>query len=83
MANSNRDLLVLIKDDSMSEQAIEREVKRLNHMLMYVESSEECYNSYEIMAMNESKLTRNAFKVRMMMMREKQSKPFIFLTSLN
>lgn len=83
MANSNRDLLVLIKDDAMSEQAIEQEVKKLNTMLMHMETSEFCYKSFEIMDLNESKLTRNAFKVRMMMLKEKQAKPFIFLTNLN
>lgn len=82
MKNSNRDLLVLIKDETMSDHAIECEVKKLNNMLMCVESSEQCYNSYELMDMNNNKKSRNSFKIRSAM-REKQLKPFIFLSNLN
>lgn len=82
MKNSNRDLLVLIKDETMSDHAIECEVKKLNNMLMCVESSEQCYNSYELMDMNNNKISRNSFKIRAVM-REKQPKPFIFLSNLN
>lgn len=82
MKHSNRDLLVLIKDDTMSDQAIESEVKKLNNMLMCIETSEQSYHSYELMDMNKHKTFRNAFKIRLVM-REKQPKPFIFLTSLN
>ena len=82
MKNSNRDLLVLIKDETMSDHAIECEVKKLNNMLMCVESSEQCYNSYEVMDKNNNKLSRNSFKIRSVM-REKQPKPFIFLSNLN
>lgn len=82
MKNSNRDLLVLIKDDTLSEQAIERQVKWLNDMLIEVERSEQCYQAYEIVDINNSKRSRNAFKIRTMM-RAKDEKPFLFLTSLN
>lgn len=82
MKNSNRDLLVLIKDDTLSDQAIERQVKWLNEMLIEVERSEQCYQAYEIVDLNNSKRSRNAFKIRMMM-RAKDEKPFLFLSSLN
>lgn len=82
MKNSNRDLLVLIKDDTLSEQAIERQVKWLNDMLIEVERSEQCYQAYEIIDINNSKRSRNAFKIRTMI-RAKDEKPFLFLTSLN
>ena len=82
MKNSNRDLLVLIKDDTLSEQAIERQVKWLNDMLIEVERSEQCYQAYEIVDINNSKRSRNAFKIRTMI-RAKDEKPFLFLTSLN
>lgn len=82
MKNSNRDLLVLIKDDTLSEQAIERQVEWLNDMLIEVERSEHCYQAYEIVDINNSKRLRNAFKIRTMM-RAKNEKPFLFLTSLN
>ena len=82
MKNSNRDLLVLIKDDTLSEQAIERQVKWLNNMLIEVERSEQCYQAYEIVDINNSKRSRNAFKIRTMI-RAKDEKPFLFLTSLN
>lgn len=82
MKNSNRDLLVLIKDDTLSEQAIEREVMRLNNLLKAFECTDQCYQPYEIMDMNTHKISRNGFKIRIMM-RAKEEKPFLFLTSLN
>lgn len=82
MKNSNRDLLVLIKDDTLSDKAIENEVEQLNNLLMSVESSEKYYNSYSIMDMNNHKISRNSFKIRALL-REKEEKPFIFLTALN
>lgn len=66
----------------MSDQAIEREVNRLNQLLKQVESSITCYASYEILDLNNSKRSRNAFHVSKMM-RSQEDKPFIFLTALN
>ena len=40
MKTSNRDLLVLLKDEAMTNQAIEHEVSQLNEILFHIESAD-------------------------------------------
>lgn len=82
MKSPNRDLLVLLKDETMSEQAIEQEVEKLNNMLFHVEASESFYNSHELLDMNKFKVLREK-KHLQQVVRERALKPFIFLCNLN
>ena len=56
MKSPNRDLLVLLKDEFMSEHAIEREVARLNEMLFDVESFDNISVSHELIDLNKYRI---------------------------
>ena len=82
MKSPNRDLLVLLKDETMSEQAIEQEVEKLNTILFNVETSESFYTSHELLDMDKFKIFRGK-KHMQQVAREKTLKPFNFLCNLN
>ncbi len=82
MKSPNRDLLVLVKDEFMTEKAIELEVARLNKLLFAVESHEQICTASEIIDMNRYRTTRNHRSI-MGLIREKTIKPFVFLNNLN
>jgi len=82
MKSPNRDLLVLLKDETMSEQAIEREVEKLNDMLFQLESVDNFCVSHEMLDMNKFKIFTDQKSI-MQVVRQKELKPFVFLCSLN
>lgn len=82
MKNPNRDILVLVKDEFMSEKAIEQEVARLNKLLYSVESHEHVCACCEVIDLNRYRITRNQ-KTVTALLREKTHKPFLFLNNLN
>ena len=82
MKSPNRDLLVLLKDESMSEHAIEREVEKLNDLLFRLESIDNFCVSHEMLDMNKFKISTDK-KLIMQVVRQKELKPFIFLCNLN
>jgi hypothetical protein len=82
MKSPNRDLLVLLKDEFMSEHAIEREVERLNAMLFNVESFDNISVSHELIDLNKYKIFHEN-KIVQQAIREKQLKPFVFLFNMN
>jgi len=77
---SNRNLLVLLKDEFMSEQAIEQEVDCINAILMMTESSEQFCIAHELV--NRNRITSNQIKI----LREShyaRLRPFRFLINKN
>ena len=82
MKASNRDLLVLLKDESMSNQAIEQEVESLNELLHDVESADEFCKVNEVIDMNRYKIHREQ-KFLAEAMYQPELKPFIFLSNMN
>jgi hypothetical protein len=82
MKSPNRDLLVLLKNEFMSEQAIEQEVERLNAMLFHVESFENIAQSHELIDLNKFRIYPQKKKV-LQVLREKEVKPFVFLFNMN
>jgi hypothetical protein len=82
MKSPNRDLLVLLKDDSMSDHAIEKEVERLNALLFTVEKGDHSWNAYELIDLNRFKIQHDK-KSLVMALRQKELKPFLFLNNLN
>jgi|688.fasta_scaffold106397_1 hypothetical protein len=82
MKSPNRDLLVLVKDEFMTEKAIELEVARLNKILYTVESHEHISTASEVIDLNRYRITRNQRAI-LALMREKSVKPFLFLNNLN
>lgn len=82
MKTSNRDLLVLLKDESMSNQAIEQEVDLLNDLLFAAESAENFCVANELIDMNRYKITADR-KALVQVMFDAELKPFIFLCNKN
>ena len=81
MKASNRDLLVLLKDESMSNQAIEQEVESLNELLHDVESADEFCRVNEVIDMNRYKIHREQ-KSLVQVMYQPELKPFVFLSNM-
>jgi hypothetical protein len=82
MKSPNRDLLVLLKDETMSEHAIEREVEKLNAMLFQLESIDNFCVSHEMLDMNKFKISHDRKSI-MQAAKQKELKPFVFLCNLN
>jgi hypothetical protein len=80
MKMPNRDLLVLLKNEFMSQQAIEQEVECLNHLLLIAESSEQFCRAHELVDRN--KITSKSKKI-LAAIRYTELKPFRFLINKN
>ena len=82
MNKSNRDLLVLFKEDMMSPQAIEHEVELLHELLYLVERIENLIVAHEVINVNKYKIQNDLHLVRETI-RTKKLKPFVFLNNKN
>ncbi len=82
MNKSNRDLLVLFKEDLMSPQAIEHEVELLHELLYDVEKLENLVIAHEVININKYKIQSEIHIVREAI-RCKTLKPFVFLNNKN
>ena len=76
----NRDLLVLIKNEFMSPQAIEREVEYLNEILRQTERPHEFCKAHELVTRNHITEKENKLLIAF---RQVPLKPFWFLISKN
>ncbi|MEO6454776.1 MAG: hypothetical protein ABIN97_11915 [Ginsengibacter sp.] len=82
MNKSNRDLLVMFKEDLMSPQAIEHEVELLHELLYGVERLENLVIAHEVINLNKYKIQKDFNTIRDAI-RYKELKPFIFLNNKN
>ena len=82
MNKSNRDLLVLFKEELMSPQSIEHEVEMLHELLYAVESIENLVIAHEVINLNRYKI-QNQFNIIRNTLRKKELRPFIFLNNKN
>ncbi len=82
MNKSNRDLLVLFKEDLMSPQAIEHQVELLHELLYGVERLDNLVTAHEVININKYKI-QNDFKTIRETIRKKELKPFVFLNNKN
>ena len=76
----NRDLLVLLKNEFMSQQALDQEVECLNDILRQAESDEHFCVAHELV--NRNRITRKPAKI-LKAIRFTELKPFIFLINRN
>lgn len=82
MHRQNRDLLVLLKQDLMTPQAMEHEVEMLHELLYIVERVENLITAHEIIDINKYKVTNRPFHLNLFF-RLKSPAPFIFLNCKN
>lgn len=80
MINSNRDLLVLFKNQLMTDQSFEQEVECLNEILLIAESSEQFCKAHELVDRNRitihpKKILKESLHFRL--------RPFRFLINKN
>ena len=76
----NRNLLMLLKNQFMSDQAIEREVECLNEILLKTESSEHFCQAHELVDRN--RITSKTKRI-LLVIRFDKLKPFRFLICKN
>ncbi len=82
MNKSNRDLLVLFKEELMSPQAIEHEVELLHELLYSVEKIENLIIAHEVINLNNYKIQQQPHIIRDIIRRQ-TLKPFVFLNNKN
>lgn len=82
MKTPNRDLLVLVKDDHLDEEAIEFELAQLNRLLLISESVDNLSKAHEVLDMNRYKMIHKSAAVRKIM-NQKKLKAFVFLINMN
>ena len=82
MKKKNRDLLVLMKQESMTPASIEREMNCLHDLLFNVERLDKFVLAHELIDLNRYKVYRSDFEIRKFI-RDKNKKPFLFLNNLN
>ena len=80
MKMPNRDLLVLLKSEFMSQQAIEQQVECLNDMLRRTESDEQFCIAHELV--NRNRITSNPKKI-LKAIRFSELRQFRFLINKN
>lgn len=80
MKNPNRDLLVLLKTQFMSQQEIKQEVECLNGLLVIAESDEHFCAAHEVVLRNY--ITSKKKKI-LKAIRYSELKPFCFLINKN
>jgi len=82
MKTSNRDLLVLVKDESMNEHFMEHELEQLNDLLFHFETIENFCICHELFDMNKYRIITKANKIQQIV-REKELKAFVFISNKN
>ncbi len=80
MESKNRDLLVLLKNQFMTEQAIEQEVECLNEILYKTESNDIFCTAHELVIRN--RITQKNEKI-LKAIQHTELRPFRFLINKN
>lgn len=82
MKTGNRDLLVLMKHDSVSDAAMEHEVDLLSTLLYSVENLQSFCIANEVIDLNNYKIIQKPHLIQQAI-REKSHKPFVFICNKN
>jgi hypothetical protein len=82
MRRSNRDLLVLFKQEPINQEAMEHEVQLLHELLYSVECSDSVYTAHELIDLNRYKIIRKPYLIRDYF-RQRNEKAFVFVSNKN
>jgi hypothetical protein len=82
MKTSNRDLLVLVKDDSMNQHQIELELEQLNSLLFQLETVDSFCVAHEVFDVARHKVVSKRKKIEGVI-HQPQLKPFQFVFNKN
>jgi hypothetical protein len=82
MKATNRDLLVLVKDESMNQQQIEMELEKLNSILFQLETVEGFCTAHEVFDIAKHRIVTNRKKI-VQVIHQPELKPFQFVCNKN
>lgn len=82
MKNTNRDLLVLVRDENSNQQEINADVAKLNRLLLALETVDCFCTAHEIIDVNKYKIVQQK-KELMRIIKASSLKPFQFLINKN
>ena len=82
MKASNRDLLVLMRNENSSEQFMEHEVELLNDLLFQYETLDNFCKAHEVFDLNKYRIYRKQEAVQQIT-RQRELYPFQFLCNKN
>lgn len=82
MKNSNRDLLVLVRDGYDDQDAIQNELQQLNRMLIRFETTENFCIAHEVFDVNKYRVITRLSRLRKFVERD-EIKPFVFVFNKN
>ncbi|MFY7900780.1 MAG: hypothetical protein ACOVNY_11395 [Chitinophagaceae bacterium] len=82
MKAGNRDLLVLSKNASLSDDSLKHELEILNTLLFNVENLHSFCTAHEIIDVNKYKVIKKIHLIQQII-REKALKPFVFIFNKN
>lgn len=78
----NRDLLVLMKDECLDEDAMQYELEQLNQLLLNFDTMANICPAHEVLDMNRYKVIDKYAQVEKIMERD-ELKPFVFVYNKN
>jgi len=82
MKNSNRDLLVLVKDAFSNKEAIQHELNQLNRLLGKFETLESFCVAHEVFDMQKYRILSGKSQLQKIIEKE-ELKPFVFICNKN
>jgi hypothetical protein len=82
MKNSNRDLLVLVRDGQTDHEAIQHELQQLNRLLLQFETVESFCTAHEVFDLNKYRVVTSIPRLQKII-NKAELKPFIFICNKN
>ena len=82
MKATNRDLLVLVKDQSLNAASMEEELDRINKMLIKYETLSTLCGAHEVFDLNRYKKLKKPFE-KEAVIRSQQQTAFVFVININ
>ena len=82
MTQKNRDLWVVFRKGLLSNDAFNREVGRINTLLLHTERLENFVKSHEMINLHKHKVIRSNLELKNYI-RNKKANPFIFIYNCN
>ena len=82
MKNSNRDLLVLVRDANTDQDAIQYELQQLNRLLLRFETLESFCTAHEVFDLNKYRVVTKMSRLQKIIEQD-EIKPFVFICNKN
>ena len=82
MKATNRDLLVLVKDETMNQHQIECELEKINSILFQLETVDSFCTAHEVFDVNKHKIVSNRKRI-IQVIHQPELKPFQFICNKN